>query len=191
MYYIIQKVSELRCSTLSRLSGRVPADLPGHLRRAAEDLRRARGGRLRQGDAGQPAGRRPGGLPPGGRQAAVHRQDGGGPAVHQPRWGGRRSHMLCAREKKNITISITLSAATPYQEVFVVTLIISRWWKMNFLLFCNILCIVIFSFWINSDVSWKYEGESLWWLFENCLFALAELEKTCWDQTKYFVSLYL
>lgn len=66
-------------------SGRLPEDLPGHLRRAAQDLQRARGGRLRQGDAGQPAGRRPGRLPPGGRQAAVHRQDGGGPAVRQPR----------------------------------------------------------------------------------------------------------
>lgn len=63
--------------------GGVPAHVPGSLWRAAEDLRSAGGGRLRQGDAGQPAHSCPRRLP-GGRQAAVHRQDGGKPALRQP-----------------------------------------------------------------------------------------------------------
>ena len=71
-------------SILSLWPGGVPEDLSRHLRRAAEDLQRARGGRLRARDPGQPAHHRSVGVPSGGREAAVHRQDGGEPAVHQP-----------------------------------------------------------------------------------------------------------
>lgn len=61
--------------------GGVPADIPHDIRRAVEDLHGAGGGRLRQGDAGQPARHHPPRLPPGDRQTAVHRQDSGKPAL--------------------------------------------------------------------------------------------------------------
>ena len=64
--------------------GGVPADLSRHLRRAAEDLHGARGGRVCPGDAGQPPHHGSVRVPPGGGEAAVHRQDRGEPAVHQP-----------------------------------------------------------------------------------------------------------
>lgn len=62
--------------------GDVPADISGSLWRAVEDLHRAGGGRVRQGDAGQPAHGCPCWLPPGGRQTAVHCQNSGKPALH-------------------------------------------------------------------------------------------------------------
>ena len=76
-----------KCESIIPLGpGGVPADISRHLRRAAEDLHGARGGRLRARDPGQPAHHGSGGVPSGGREAAVHRQDGGEPAVHQPGW---------------------------------------------------------------------------------------------------------
>lgn len=71
-----------RAFLVSLCPGGVPADVPGDLRRAAEVLHRAGRGRVRQGDAGEPAHRGPGRQPPGGGQAAVHLQDGGKPALH-------------------------------------------------------------------------------------------------------------
>lgn len=74
-----------RLNIASFCLGGVPADVPSHLRRAVEDLHSAGGGRLCQGDAGQPSHNHPRRLPPGGRQTAVHRQDCGKPALHKPR----------------------------------------------------------------------------------------------------------
>lgn len=63
-----------------------------------------------------------------------------------------------------------------YEHIFV----ICRWWKINFILLCTVLCIVIEEILFLNQfkfIFWKYEGEILCWLLENYVFALAKFKE--------------